>query len=194
VGLAAAWQAVDALVPRDELRAALSTVVELAPTPSPAGAAAEWRAELSRRIATVSGFLKLLQRRVVDFGADAEAEAVLAAMRAVPVPAGRQAQAHGKRHRPWSGHRALEGPGARPPAPRRWGGRQERLRVLCAHPVPPALKRHGIYAPGSTRWTDRGTRVAALARRATWASVKGPCGCASGSRGPHRPAGLTAPS
>ena len=170
VDLAGAWQAVDALVPRAELRAALSTVVELAPAPSPADAVAEWRVELSRRFATVSSFLKLLTK-VVDFGADAEAAAVLAAMRAVP------ALLDGRR-RPTVDDIELDvvtGPwrdlvlGR----PRLAGGAIDKAAyVFCVlTQFHRHLKRHGIYAPGSTRWAD--PRAALLDGQA-WARAKDP--------------------
>lgn len=73
-----AWQAIDAVLPRSELAAAVATVNEL----SPAGddGDREWRAVLAGRIVTVSGFLKTLTA-VIGFGSNADGAPVLAAMR-----------------------------------------------------------------------------------------------------------------
>ncbi len=84
MSLAEAWAAMEAVVPRDELRAAMGVIAELAP-PLGTDDAGGWRAELTRRIVSVSGFLEVLTD-VIDFDADADAEAqaVLVAMKAMP--------------------------------------------------------------------------------------------------------------
>jgi TnpA family transposase len=76
------WEAVEAVISRAELRAALTVVGENAP-PVNGGDLDDWRAELASRYATVSGLLKLLAP-VIDFGANAEGAPVLAAMLAMP--------------------------------------------------------------------------------------------------------------
>lgn len=84
VGLDEVWESIEAVLPRAaaELRAAVETVADLVPPPD-ADLDGAMRAELATRIATVSGFLKLLTE-VITFGANAEAAPVLAAMQAVP--------------------------------------------------------------------------------------------------------------
>ncbi|MCA1682007.1 MAG: Tn3 family transposase, partial [Actinobacteria bacterium] len=77
------WEAIEAVVSRAELRAAVATVNEMVPPPGAEADADDWRGELVGRIVVVSGFLKVLTR-VIDFGTNAEGEAVLAAMRALP--------------------------------------------------------------------------------------------------------------
>ncbi len=76
------WEAIEAVVSRAELRAALVLVNENVP-PADAADPDDWRAELLGRYTTVSGFLKLLPN-VISFGANAEGAAVLGAMRALP--------------------------------------------------------------------------------------------------------------
>ena len=75
------WEAIEAVVSRAELRAALVLVNENVP-PADAADPDDWRAELLGRYTTVSGFLKLLPN-VISFGANAEGAAVLEAMRAL---------------------------------------------------------------------------------------------------------------
>ena len=76
------WEAIEAVVSRADLRAALTLVSETVPPPG-AEDPDDWRAELLGRYPTVSGFLKLLPS-VISFGATAEGAPVLAAMRALP--------------------------------------------------------------------------------------------------------------
>ncbi|MGH3190136.1 MAG: Tn3 family transposase, partial [Streptosporangiaceae bacterium] len=83
VRVAAVWEAIEAVVSRTELRAAVATVSELVPPPGAEAEADDWRAELVGRFATVSGFVKQLAK-VIEFGANAEGQAVLSAMRALP--------------------------------------------------------------------------------------------------------------
>jgi len=152
VSLAEVWAAIEAVVPRDELRAAVGVIAELAP-PLGTDDAGAWRAELSRRIVSVSGFLKVLTD-VIDFGADAEAQAVLVAMRAMP------ALLDGRR-RPtaddtdaglvtgsWRG--LVFGQPTYPA-----GGIDKNAYAFCVlTQFHRHLKRRGIYAPASTRWAD----------------------------------------
>ena len=67
------WEAIEAVVSRAELRAALVLVNENVP-PADAADPDDWRAELLGRYTTVSGFLKLLPN-VISFGANAEGAA-----------------------------------------------------------------------------------------------------------------------
>ena len=76
------WEAIEAVVSRAELRAALALVNDSVPPPD-AEDPDDWRAELLGRYQTVSGFLKILPG-VISFGASAEGAPVLAAMRALP--------------------------------------------------------------------------------------------------------------
>ncbi|WP_304523680.1 DUF4158 domain-containing protein [Actinocorallia sp. API 0066] len=76
------WEAIEAVVSRAELRAALVLVNESVP-PADAADPDDWRAELVGRYTTVSGFLKLLPQ-VICFGANVEGTAVLEAMNALP--------------------------------------------------------------------------------------------------------------
>jgi Domain of unknown function (DUF4158) len=76
------WEAIEAVVSRADLRAALTVVSETVPPPG-AEDPDDWRTELLGRYPTVTGLLKLLPS-VISFGATAEGAPVLAAMRALP--------------------------------------------------------------------------------------------------------------
>jgi len=80
--VAQVWEAIEAVVSRTELRAALVVVNENVP-PADAADPDDWRAELVGRYTTVSGFVKLLPK-VIEFGANAEGAAVLQAMQMLP--------------------------------------------------------------------------------------------------------------
>ena len=82
VWVAEVWEAIEAVLSRAELRAALVLVNENAP-PVDAADPDDWRTELIGRYTTVSGFLKMLPE-VITFGANAEGALVLEAMKALP--------------------------------------------------------------------------------------------------------------
>jgi len=73
------WEAVEAVMSRAELRAAVKTAHEMVPPPDAEAETDGWRAELTGRISTASGFVKLLTS-VIAFDANAEGEQVLKAM------------------------------------------------------------------------------------------------------------------
>ena len=62
------WAAVEAVVPRGELREAVDAVAGMVLTPG-SDADAGMRAHLTDRIATVTRFLKLLTEVIITFGA-----------------------------------------------------------------------------------------------------------------------------
>lgn len=72
------WEAIEQVVSRDQVRAALTVVSENVPA-ADVDEGDDWRTELVKRFPTVSGFCKVLTR-VVTFGANAEGARVLAAM------------------------------------------------------------------------------------------------------------------
>ena len=82
VPLQTVWDAIDNVVPRDELRAAVDRVTEVLPPPD-ADPNGEWRASLVERYASVRTFVPLLCR-VIKFDATAQAAPVLAAMSDLP--------------------------------------------------------------------------------------------------------------
>lgn len=55
ISVAEVWEAIEAVVSRAEVRAAVATVNEMAPPPDAEAEADDWRAELVGRFATVSG-------------------------------------------------------------------------------------------------------------------------------------------
>lgn len=75
-------EAIDAIVPRRELREAVAEVTEMVPPPD-ADSDGEMRALLASRIAAVWGFLKTLTT-VIEFGSNAEGARALAAMKQLP--------------------------------------------------------------------------------------------------------------
>ena len=81
-GLEQVWESIEAVVSRPELRAAVDAVTDMVPPPG-SDDDGEMRARLAERIVTVTRFLKILTK-VIEFGANAEARPVLAAMRALP--------------------------------------------------------------------------------------------------------------
>lgn len=82
VRVAEVWEALETVISRADLRAALVLVNENVP-PADAADPDDWRTELVGRYTTVSGFLKLLPE-VISFGANAEGTSVLEAMKALP--------------------------------------------------------------------------------------------------------------
>lgn len=76
------WAAIEQVVSRGELRAALAVVGEEAPAVGETDPD-DWRAELVGRYASVAGFVKMLPD-VIVFDANAEGTRVLQAMRALP--------------------------------------------------------------------------------------------------------------
>ncbi len=171
--VSAVWEAIEAVVSRSELRAALVLVNESVP-PADAADADDWRAELAGRYTTVSGFLKMLPK-VISFGANAEGARVLTAMQALP-----DVLAYRSRKSP-----AWLVPGTLIDAavvsgpwkhlvfghPAREDGSVDRnaytfcvLEQFYRH-----LKRREIYADASTRWRNP---QAGLLDGAAWEAVK----------------------
>jgi hypothetical protein len=144
------WEGIEAVISRRELRAAVEAVTDMVPPPD-ADDDGQMRALLAARIATVSGFVKILTE-VIAFGATADGMQVLAAMKDLPrLLDGRRAKnltagdvdADLVRES-WT---RLVFPGE---------GRVERnAYVFCVLTQFHArLKRRDIYAETSTRWRD----------------------------------------
>jgi hypothetical protein len=83
VTLAEIWEAIDDVVPRSELRAALESIAALTPAPQ-ADPGGEWRGLLVDRCTVVRKFVPLLVG-TTDFGSTAEAASVLDALPDLPV-------------------------------------------------------------------------------------------------------------
>ncbi|HUY49236.1 MAG TPA: Tn3 family transposase [Streptosporangiaceae bacterium] len=156
------WEAIEAVVSRAELRAALALVNESVPPPGGPDPD-DWRAALPARYPAVSGFLKMLPA-VIGFGASAEGTPVLAAMRALPdvlayrgrLPAplipGRLIDA-GVVNGPWRrlvfGHPAHED-----------GAVSRHAYAFCVlEQLWRHLKRRDIWADASTRWRNPQARL-----------------------------------
>jgi TnpA family transposase len=170
--VAEVWEAIEAIVSRAELRAALVTVNSSVP-PADAADPDDWRGELVGRYTTVSGFLKLLPK-VIEFGANAEGAAVLGAMRMLPdvlayrsrlpaplIPRGMiEAQVvNGTWKRLVFGHPAREG-----------GAVNRHAYTFCVlEQFYRHLKRREVYADASTRWRNP---QAQLLEGDRWAQVR----------------------
>lgn len=169
------WDAIENVVSRAELRAAVETITDTLPPPG-ADPDGEWRAALVERYAVVRGFVPLLASSI-EFGASTEAAPVLAALRALPellaarptrkVPAGwldARKAAIGVVPGGWWSRLVL-------PPQRPEGTVARAAYVFCVlegfHHL---LKRRDIYAPASTRWAD--PRAQLLAGEA-WEQAKG---------------------
>ncbi len=167
------WEAIEAVVSRADLRAALAVVSETVPPPG-AEDPDDWRTELLGRYQTVIGFLKLLPS-AISFGATAEGATVLAAMRALPdvlayrsrltaplIP-GRLID-DGVVNGPWRrlvfGHPAHED-----------GAVSRHAYAFCVlEQFWRGLKRRDIYADASTRWRNPQTR---LLEGDAWTAIRG---------------------
>ena len=172
-GVSQVWKAIEVIVSRAELRTALALVTEIVP---PAGDPDpdDWRAALPARYSSVAGFLKMLPA-VIDFGANAEGAAVLAAMRALPdvlayrgsLPAplipGRLIDAavvNGPWRRLVFGHPVHEG-----------GAVSRHAYAFCVlEQFWRNLKRRDTWADASTRWRNPQAR---LLEGQAWQAVRG---------------------
>lgn len=170
------WEAIEARVPREELRAAVAYLAEIAPPPG-AAPGGEWREALVDRFASVRAFVPMLALSI-EFGAIDAAAPVLSAMRALPalldlratakVPAGyldERRVAAGVVPAGW--WLRLVFPPARP------AGTVDRAAyVFCVlEQFHRHLVRRDIYALPSVRWNDP---RAQLLQGAAWTTARGP--------------------
>ena len=166
------WEAIEAVVSRADLRAALEVVTEN--TPPPDAEDPDWRAALLGRYQAVARVLKVLPG-VITFGASAEGAAVLAAMQALP-----GVLAYRSRLKAPLVPGTLIDPGVVPGPwkrlvfghPEHEGGAVSRhayafcvLEQFWRH-----LKRREIWADASTRWRNP---QAQLLDGQAWAAVRG---------------------
>jgi hypothetical protein len=176
VTLAEIWNAIDDVVPRSELRAALESIAALTPAPQ-ADPGGEWRGLLVDRYAVVRKFVPLLVA-TIDFGASAEAAPVLDALRDLPdlidtratrrVPAGyldEDLVAVDVVPAGWWQRLVM--------ASERPVGTVDRASyVFCVlEQFHQRLRGRDIYATASSRWTDPGAR---LLSGPAWEAARGP--------------------
>lgn len=191
VSLEAIWEAIEQVVSRAELRAAVANLAEVAPAPG-ADPDAEWRASLAERYGVVRRFLPKMCA-MIDFGATAEAMPVLDAFRGLPglmdtrptrrVPAGYvDAATVAADVVPASWRRVVFKPG-------RPEGTVDRAGyVFCVlEQFHQRLRRRDIFATASSRWAD--PRAQLLAGPA-WEAARGPV--LNALRLPEDPDGLLA--
>ena len=176
VSLSTIWEAIDAVVPRDELRAAVAYIGELKPAPE-GDAGGEWRADIVDRYAVVRRFLPLLCQ-TIHFGATAEAAPVLGALQKLPalldaraskrVPAGYlDATLVALDVVPPGWWRQLVFPSDRPK-----GTVHRAAYVFCVlEQFHQRLKRRDIFATASSRWADPRAR---LLSGPAWEAARGP--------------------
>ena len=190
VTLAEIWDAIDDVVPRWELRAALESIAALTPA-TQADPGGEWRAMLVERYAVVRKFVPVLVR-TIDFGATAEAAPVLEALQGLPdlmdaratrrVPTGyldEQLVALDIVPAGWWQRLVL--------APDRPAGTVDRAAyVFCVlEQFHQRLRGRDIYATASSRWTDPGAR---LLSGPAWDAARGPVLNALAAQRPGRAA------
>lgn len=170
------WDAIENVVSRAELRAAVASVTEVTPPPD-ADPDGDWRAQMLEHYPTVRGFVPLLATRIA-FGATTEAAPVLAALQGLPallaaratvtVPAGwldaRRVDLEVVPKGWWS---RLVLPEHRP------GGTVAKAAyVFCVlEQFHRLLTRRDVFAPGSTRFTDP---RAGLLTGPAWEQARGP--------------------
>ena len=166
------WEAIEEVVSREQVRAALMVVSENVP-PADTDEGDDWRTELVKRFPTVSGFLKLLTQ-VITFGANAEGAPVLAAMTGVagflahrsrmaaPLIGGHLIEVpvvSGPWRRLVLGHPAYEG-----------GAVNRHAYALCVlERFWRCLKRREIFAEMSTKWRNP---QAALLDGERWQAIR----------------------
>jgi hypothetical protein len=169
VRLSRVWEAIEARIPRAQVRTAAATVSGMVPPPEaiPEG---DWRAELAKRIAAVSGFVKMLTT-TIEFGATTAGAPVLAAMTDLATQLASEARWTVRNRRihpavvtgPWKhlvfGH------------PVRADGSVDRAAyTFCVlEQFHRHLKRREIYAAASTRWRNPQAR---LLDGEAWEAVK----------------------
>ena len=149
--LAEVWEAIDAVVPRAELKAAVATITGMVPPPAPMPTR-DWRAELARRIVTVSGFVKILTE-VIEFGSNTDGARGPGGDAGSARPAGPPQETHDCGHRADAGDRVVEAAGVRQAAGR--PGSVADAYVFCVlTEFHRHLRRRDIYAEASSRWRD----------------------------------------
>ena len=160
------WEAIEAVISRAELRAAVATVNEMVPPGTDAGAD-DWRAGLAGRFTTVSGFVKLLTG-VIEFGANAEGRRCwrrcARCRRSWPTAPGscRRRWCPGALIEPQRGAGPVAAAGVRPPRAARTGRRTATPTRFCVlEQFWRHLKRREIYADASTRWRNPQARLLA---------------------------------
>ena len=169
------WEAIEAVISRAELRAAVATVNEMVPPGTEAGAD-DWRAGLVGRFTTVSGFVKLLhrrdrvrrqRRRAASAGRDDRA----AGRPGLPHPAAAGVTGAGRADRAAGGAGTLAAAGVRPPRPPGQVGGPARLHALRAGAVLAGTSSAGRSTPMPP--PDGATRrpVCWPARRGSWSGT-----------------------
>ncbi len=176
ITLGAVWEAIDAVVPRSDLRAAVDNLTATLPPPD-ADPAGEWRAGLIERYAAVRSFVPQLCR-TIEFGATAEAVGVLDALRQLPELL--EARATKRAPTGWldaariaadivpaGWWRQLVFPPDRPKE-----AAHRAAYVFCVlEQFHQRLRRRDVYASASTRWADPRAR---LLSGPAWEAARGP--------------------
>ncbi|MBA9005696.1 hypothetical protein HNR21_004578 [Actinomadura cellulosilytica] len=159
VSLAEVWNAIEEVVPREKLAAAVETIAAFIPQTDD-DAAAAWRAELVKRYRTVQHFIELLLE-VIDFRAVEAGQQVLAMVRtAAAMAKARRKYARGD----VAAHEELITGSWRPLVfanPDLPAGQVDKAAfVLCAvmH-LHQALRRRDVFAAGADRWSDPRARL-----------------------------------
>ncbi|MGH9222730.1 MAG: Tn3 family transposase, partial [Acidimicrobiales bacterium] len=170
------WQAIDEVVPRSELLAAVANLTATLPPPD-ADPAGEWRAELIERYATVRSFVPQLCR-TIEFGATAEAARTLDALRQLPELL--EARATKRTPAGWLDAARIASDVVPPgwwrqlvfPPDRPEGTAHRAAYVFCVlEQLHQHLRRRDAYAAASSRWADPRAK---LLSGSAWEAARGP--------------------
>jgi TnpA family transposase len=151
VSVAEVWEAIERVVPRGQVAAALAAVCELAPPPDEQPDEA-WRAELLKRHATIRPFLPILTE-VIEFGAVEGGQLVVEAVQRLPQLLGRKKVRRdeitaGLVTGSWR-RLVYADPNGEP------GLVDHKAYAFCVlEHLHRALKRRDVFAKGSDRWGD----------------------------------------
>ena len=156
VSLSQAWDEIEQVIPRAELTVALEQIAELIPDQDDGDDDAEWRAELVKRYASVTGFLGLLAQ--VELGAVDVRAPVLVAVRRLPELVGRRrvpAEELDGTLVTGSWRRLVF---SNPELPA--GVADHRAYIFCVlEQLHRGLRRREVYAEGADRWGDPRARL-----------------------------------
>ncbi len=163
------WEAIEARLPRSDVRTAVDTVNSMLPPPE-ALPEPDWRAELPKKTHAVVGLCRMLTS-TIEFGANAEGAPVLAAMKALGEQLAAETRWSTKNPRihpevvtgPWK-HLVFGHPAQPDGAVDRGAYIFCVLEQFCRH-----LKHREIYADASTRYRNPQAR---LLDGAEWEAVK----------------------
>ena len=155
VSVARAWSAIEKVVPREQLAAALAVIAETVPDDDGDGDA-EWRRELVARYGTVRCFIKLLVE-VIDFGGRGRDRGGQGSQAAARADRAEEDWRRGDRPRP--GDRLVAPARVRRPGAKAGAGGQGRVLLLRAGATAPVAAAARHLRQRRRPWGDPRTRL-----------------------------------